>query len=206
MKIGIYIYDHAEVLDFAGPFEVFSTAARIADARLQSQVFLVGETGQVVLARSGFNVTPRYGFHNCPQLDVLVVAGGVHENEMKKPAVLAWLKQQSKKTLLVASVCTGVFLLAQAQLLDRHQVTTHWQDIAELKISFPQLQVLERVRWVDQGSIITSAGIAAGIDMSLHIVRRLFGAELAERTAKQMAFPWTASSENNRCHDLMGSF
>lgn len=205
MKIGIYIYDHAEVLDFAGPFEVFSTAARIADPGLQCQVFLVGETGQMVLARSGFNVTPHYGFYNCPQLDVLLVAGGVHNNEMNKSAVLTWLQQQSKKTLLVASVCTGVFLLAQAQLLDRHQVTTHWQDIAELKACFPQLQVLERVRWVDQGSIITSAGIAAGIDMSLHIVHRLFGAELAERTAKQMAYPWTASSKDDQGRDSMAS-
>jgi transcriptional regulator GlxA family with amidase domain len=191
MKIGIYVYDQAEVLDFAGPYEVFSTAARVADGVSRCDVFLIGETGHIVTARGGFRVNPDYGFHNCPDLDVLIVAGGVHADEMLKPGVMEWLMQKSKQTPLVASVCTGVFLLAQARLLDGVKVTTHWQDIAELRACFPHLEVAEGVRWVDQGRIITAGGISAGIDMSLHLVRRLFSASLAQKTATQMEYSWS---------------
>lgn len=190
MKIGIYIYDQAEVLDFAGPFEVFATAARISEGVPAFQVFLFGESGQIVTARAGFRVHPDYGFHNCPDLDVLIVAGGMHNDEMKKAHVIASLQQHARKATLVASVCTGVFLLAQAQLLDGCKVTTHWQDLAELRTSFPHLEVVGGVRWLDQGCVITSGGISAGIDMSLHLVRRLFGTNLAKRTARQMEFYW----------------
>lgn len=193
MIIGIYIYDEAEVLDFAGPYEVFSTAARIADGDPKLQVFLIGETGLRVAARAGFKVQPDYGFHDCPDLDVLIVAGGVHEPEMTKASVIAWLMQQSNKTMLVASVCTGVFLLAQAGIVDGCQVTTHWQDVADLRTRFPQLAVVENRRWIDQGRVLTSGGISAGIDMSLHLLRRLSGYGVAQATAKQMEFSWTSN-------------
>lgn len=191
MKIGIYIYDEAEVLDFAGPYEVFSTASRIFDGDSKFQVFLIGETGNMVTARAGFKVQPDYGFHDCPVLDVLIVAGGVHDSEMTKATVITWLAQQSSTTTLVASVCTGVFLLAQAGIVDGCQVTTHWQDVADLRMRFPQLTVVENLRWLDQGRVITSGGISAGIDMSLHMLRRLSGLGVARSTAKQMEFSWT---------------
>jgi transcriptional regulator GlxA family with amidase domain len=191
MKIGIYIYDEAEVLDFAGPYEVFSTAARISNGESEIQAILIGETGQMVTARAGFRVLPDYGFHNCPDFDVLIVAGGVHDREMMKASVIAWLAQQSSKATLVASVCTGVFLLAQAGVVDGCEVTTHWQDAADLRMKFPRLTVVENRRWVDQGQVLTSGGISAGIDMSLHLLRRLSGPELANATAKQMEFSWT---------------
>lgn len=190
MKIGIYIYDEAEVLDFAGPYEVFSTAARISNGESAIQVFLIGETGQMVTARAGFRVQPDYGFHDCPTIDILIVAGGVHDHEMDKACVIAWLAQQSRKTMLVASVCTGVFLLAQAGIVDGCQVTTHWQDVADLRTRFPQVIVVENLRWLDQGKVITSGGISAGIDMCLHLLRRIAGIELAQGTARQMEFSW----------------
>lgn len=193
MKIGIYIYDEAEVLDFAGPYEVFSTAARISDSGPKFQVFLIGETGQMVTARADFKVQPDYGFHDCPTLDVLIVAGGVHDREMAKVLVIEWLKQQSREVTLVASVCTGVFLLAQAGIVDGLHVTTHWQDVADLRTRFPQLTVVENNRWLDQGRVLTSGGISAGIDMSLHLLRRIAGLGLAQATAMQMEFYWTAN-------------
>nr|WP_315485488.1 DJ-1/PfpI family protein [uncultured Undibacterium sp.] len=193
MKIGIYIYDDAEVLDFAGPYEVFSTATRISYSDPKFQVFLIGETGQMVTARAGFRVHPDYGFHNCPNLDVLIVAGGVHDNEMMKASVIAWLAQQSSKAKLVASVCTGVFLLAQAGVVDGCEVTTHWQDVADLRTRFPKLTVVENRRWIDQGQVLTSGGISAGIDMSLHMLGRLSRLDVAKATAKQMEFSWTAN-------------
>lgn len=191
MNIGIYIYDQAEVLDFAGPFEVFSTASRLSESSSLFNVFLVGEKKEPVTARGGFRVNPAFGFHDDLHIDVLIVAGGVHTEEIKKTNVLQWLAHEASKTKLVASVCTGAFLLAQAGVLKNHNVTTHWEDIPDLQKKYENLYVHKNKRWVDEGNIITSAGISAGIDMSLHIVSRLHSSELAERTAKQMEFDWT---------------
>lgn len=191
MNIGIYIYDEAEVLDFSGPFEVFSTASRVSNAPNPFSVFLVSETGSTVTARGGYEINPAYGFSDHPSIDVLIVVGGVHTGEMKKPPVLKWIKEVSKKAKLVASVCTGAFLLAEAGVLSSHKATTHWEDIPDLRKGYPNIEVLENQRWVDEGNIITSGGISAGIDMSLHLVSKIHGVELAEKTAKQMEFEWT---------------
>jgi transcriptional regulator GlxA family with amidase domain len=194
MNIGIYIYDQAEVLDFSGPFEVFSTSSRINASGEPFSVFLVSETGKTVTARAGYNVNPTFGFHNHPQIDVLIVAGGVHTEEMKKPKVLNWIASEAKKTKLVASVCTGSFLLAEAGVLSSQNVTTHWEDIPDLRKNYPRLHVHENKRWVDEGNIVTSAGISAGIDMCLHLVSKLHSEELALKTAKQMEFAWIQNS------------
>jgi len=189
--IGLYIYDQAEVLDFSGPFEVFSTASRIDESGELFSVFLVSETGETVTARGGFRVNPSFGFHDHPQIDLLIVAGGVHAEEIKKTTVLNWIASMAKKANLVASVCTGAFLLAEAGVLSNQNVTTHWEDIPDLQKNYPNLQVHANKRWVDEGDIVTSAGISAGIDMSLHLVSKLHSKELAEKTAKQMEFNWT---------------
>jgi transcriptional regulator GlxA family with amidase domain len=191
VNVGIYIYDQAEVLDFSGPFELFSTASRVCKNDNPFDAFLISETGNAVIARAGFMVSPSYGFNSHPEIDVLIVAGGVHTDEMEKLQVLDWISQESQKASLVASVCTGAFLLAKAKVLEEHKVTTHWEDIADL---FPQLNVVEDVRWVDEGNIITSGGISAGIDMSLHLVSKLYSNGLAEKTARQMDFAWTKNS------------
>ena len=194
MNIGIYIYDQAEVLDFSGPFEVFSTSSRINTCGEPFNVFLVGETGKTVTARAGFSVNPSYGFHDHPPIDLLIIAGGVHTEEIKKPKVINWVATTAKKAKLVASVCTGVFLLAEAGVLSNQNVTTHWEDIPDLQKSYPNLQVHKNKRWIDEGNIVTSAGISAGIDMSLHLVSKLHSKELAEKTAQQMEFDWTKNS------------
>jgi transcriptional regulator GlxA family with amidase domain len=123
-------------------------------------------------------------------VDCLVVPGGVVTAELGKPDVVAWIARAAKQTRITASVCTGAFLLAKAGLLDGLSVTTHWEDMAELREMFPALDVVEGPRWCDAGALVTSAGISAGIDMSLHLVRRLHGAALATRTARQMDFDW----------------
>lgn len=204
MQVGIYIYDQAEVLDFSGPYEVFSTATRMCQGAEPFEVCLIGETGAMVTARAGYQVAPHYGFHNHPPLDVLIIAGGVHTEEMTKKAVLAWVENQSSRVSVLASVCTGAFILAQCGLLEGCDVTTHWEDIPELE-KFPRLNVKKNVRWVDEGKLITSGGISAGIDMSLHMVSKLHSLDLAEKTAKQMEFAWTKNSpqaatpEDNQC-------
>ncbi len=194
MNIAIYLYEQAEVLDFSGPFEVFTTASRVAQSGEPFNVFLVSQKGGVVTARGGYQVLADYGFHNHPDIDVLIVVGGMHYDELNKSEVLSWIAGQSKKSKVTASVCTGAFLLAKAGVLQNHRVTTHWEDIPELKRMFPKLQVVEGVRWVDEGDVISSGGISAGIDMSLHLVSKLYDLALAEKTAKQMEFSWTKST------------
>ena len=191
MNIGIYIYDDAEVLDFSGPFEVFSTAKRLA--QLDWNVFLISETDGLVKARGNFPVQPHYSISNHPPMDVLVVAGGVHSGEIKKKNVISWISRVSEKAEKIASVCTGAFILAEAGLLNGLSVTTHWEDIPELKTCYPQLRVVENQRWVKQGRIVTSGGISAGMDMSLFLVSELTSLDVAEKTSRQMAYRWQQS-------------
>jgi transcriptional regulator GlxA family with amidase domain len=193
LNVGIYIYDQAEVLDFSGPFEVFTTASRVAGQPRPFHTFLLSERGTLVKARAGYQILPNYSFESHPAIDVLIVVGGVHTEEMEKPAVLEWVQKQSKTVTLVASVCTGAFILAKAGILTNRKVTTHWDDTCDLKQQFPDLTVVENTRWVDEGSVVTSGGISAGIDMSLHLVERLSSRELAERTARIMDFDWNES-------------
>jgi transcriptional regulator GlxA family with amidase domain len=190
MNIGIYIYDQAEVLDFSGPFEVFSTASRASAGECPFNVFLIAETSGPVVARAGYRVLPDYRIHDHPPLDVLIIAGGVHDGEMHKTNVKEWIGAQNSGAVLMATVCTGIFLLANAMPGLSGGVTTHWEDQAELARMFPRLDVVEGVRWVDQGAVVSSGGISAGIDMCLHLVSRLHSAELAHKTARQMEYFW----------------
>ncbi|WEM43796.1 DJ-1/PfpI family protein [Photobacterium sp. DA100] len=192
MNIGIYIYHQAEVLDFSGPFEVFSTAKRLGAEGLN--VFLVAENTAPILARGDFKVLPDYSIQNHPEIDLLVVAGGVHADEMSKPNILAWLASVAHSAQQVASVCTGAFLLAQAGLIRGLMVTTHWEDIPELISQFPDLNVVSDKRWVASEKFITSGGISAGIDMSLHLVSEHYGLEFAKAVARQMEYNWLRST------------
>ncbi len=196
VHVGIYVYPEVEVLDFAGPYEVFSTASRVA-CRLQPtaeppfSVALLAAARAPVRGRAGFTVVPDHGLADHPPLDVLVVPGGVHEPELARPEGIAWLRRQAAAVRLTASVCTGAFLLAQAGVLSGLEVTTHWEDCDDLRRAFPDLKVREGVRFVEHERVMTSAGISAGLDMSLRIVARLASQDLAERTARQMDYRWT---------------
>lgn len=189
MNIGIYIYDEAEVLDFSGPFEVFSTAKRVAGN--DWNIFFVAQNDALVNARGNFQVNPDYDFTNHPDIDVLIVVGGVHSAELEKPEVIDWIRCTAARAKQIASVCTGAFLLAKAGVISDHTVTTHWEDIADLQQQFPHLQVKEQVRWVRcTERITTSAGISAGIDMSLSLVAQFESLLLAQQTARQMEYDW----------------
>jgi len=195
-KIGLFVFDEIEVLDFAGPYEVFTTASRVFKRNNPSSpepfaVFTVGKTSARVRARAGLNVYPDYNFENHPDIDLLLIPGGVVTTELETPDVIRWIAKIAERSSLTASICTGAFLLAKAGLLDGKSATTHWEDIDDLRAMFPSVQVHERRRWIDEGSVVTSAGISAGIDMSLHLVERFSSKELAERTARQLEFDWT---------------
>jgi transcriptional regulator GlxA family with amidase domain len=193
--IGIFVFDDVEVLDFAGPYEVFTCATRVA-AKLTPQagapfrVRTVGATSAMLRARAGLSVLPETDFANAGDIDVLIVPGGVVTAELSKPEVIAWIAATAANSELTASVCTGAILLAQAGLLDGQTATTHWADMEELRTGYPLVRVESGRRWIDNGAIVTSGGISAGIDMSLHLVERLAGRELAVRTAHQMEYDW----------------
>jgi transcriptional regulator GlxA family with amidase domain len=195
-SIGIFVFDDVEVLDFAGPYEVFTCATRVA-AHLAPQaappfsVRTVAAGMATLRARAGLSVLPQADFAGAGAIDVLIVPGGVVTAELAKPDVIAWIGATAKAAQLTASVCTGAFLLAQAGLLDGQAATTHWEDLDDLRAAFPKVRVEAGRRWIDNGAIVTSGGISAGIDMSLHLVERLAGRALALRTARQMEYDWT---------------
>lgn len=196
MSVAIYVYPDVEVLDFAGPYEVFTTASRVFKRRNPAsddlfRVFTVAKGQNVVRARAGMNVLPDFSLQNCPPTHLLIVPGGVVDKEVGDVQVIEWVKNQSAQATITASVCTGAFILAKAGLLEGRTATTHWEDIAELQAQFGNVLVREGIRWVDEGAIVTSAGIAAGIDMSLHLVSRTAGKELAVATARQMEVPYS---------------
>lgn len=196
IRVLILAFDDVEALDFAGPFEVFTTASRVHARQHPSGAPLFDvrsvAAAEEVRARAGLRLIPDHSLANAPTADVLIVPGGVVDGALAHPKTLAWIGEQAGGARITASVCTGAFLLAAATVLQGDaRVTTHWEDIGDLRERFPQLDVVDGVRWVDNGGIVTSAGISAGIDMSLHLVERLAGRDLAVRTARQMDFAWT---------------
>ncbi len=192
--VGILIFDDVEVLDLCGPFEVFSVARPVGSNNDEARLFdavTIGETARTVSARHGLRVEPAHTIHNHPPLDILVVPGGRGtRKEMYNGALLAWTRAQDNRTELTTSVCTGAFLLAEAGLLGGKRATTHWGSVPFMRATYPDVTVEENVRFVDEGRVVTSAGISAGIDMSLHIIARLHGADVAAWTARRMEYRW----------------
>jgi len=194
--VGILIFDDVEVLDFCGPFEVFSTARLAGEHSDDSQLFnvvTIAEEDKIITCRGGLLVKPHTTIENHPPLDILVVPGGQGtRRERHNQRLLNWLEQQDQHTNLTTSVCTGAFLLAERGLLDNHRATTHWSSIEWMRSTYSAVKMLADTRVVDEGHIITSAGVSAGIDMSLHVVSRLYGIAAAEWTARRMEYTWSA--------------
>ncbi|PNY80401.1 DJ-1/PfpI family protein [Deinococcus koreensis] len=192
--VGLLVFGGVEVLDLGGPFEVLSVASRLAGRSGESPPFrpvLIAHDLTPVTARGGLRVLPDCTLDDHPPLDVLLVPGGVVDGLRSDPALLEWVRARSTEAELTASVCTGAFVLAWAGVLTTGRATTHWEDQDELARQFPALEVVPGVSWVDGGAVVTSGGISAGIDMTLHLVERLHSRDLAERTARQMEYRWT---------------
>ncbi len=140
---------------------------------------------------------PHMTIENHPQLDILVIPGGQGtRRERHNQRLLDWIAQQDQHTNFMTSVCTGAFLLAERGLLDHHRATTHWGSIEWMRKMYPNVEIVADERVIDEGHIITSAGVSAGIDMSLHVVSRLFGADVAAWTARQMEYNWHTLGED----------
>lgn len=190
-KVAILIFDDVEVLDFCGPFEVFSVTGRRSGAEPPFEVYTVAEKAGPVLARGGLSVNPHYTIGQCPRPDILLAPGGWGtRREMNNPALIDWIRQQNNTAELMLSVCTGALLLAKAGLLDGLRATTHRMGMDLLREIAPSAEVCPGERFLDNGRIITSAGVSAGIDMSLHVVARLLGAQTAQETAAYIEYDW----------------
>src|SRR6476469_8833560 len=185
----ILIFDDVEVLDFACPFEVFSVTSELNNANRPFAVSTVAEHPGAVSARNGLSVNPDCTISDCPPPDILIVPGGQGTRKLiNNSEVINWIKDSAPTAELVLSVCTGALLLAKAGLLEGLAATTHHQVLDLLRELAPNTTIIENQRFVDNGKIITSGGIAAGIDMSLHVVGKLLGTAQAEQTAEHMEY------------------
>ncbi|HYL80226.1 MAG TPA: DJ-1/PfpI family protein [Candidatus Acidoferrum sp.] len=202
-RVGILIFPEVEVLDFCGPFEVFSVTRLNEERRREEpspfEVLLLAEHWSPVVTTGGMRVMPDAILDNCPPLDILVVPGGWGtRKEMGNSRLVGWIAERARQVEVLTSVCTGALLLGKAGSLDGRRATTHWRSLDLLRQLFPAVAVEEKLRVVDEGRIVTSAGISAGIDLALTIVARYHGESVAHATARHMEYPFP---EDNRRHD-----
>jgi transcriptional regulator GlxA family with amidase domain len=195
LNVGILIFDKVEVLDVAGPFEVFSVTRLDEKLRLREQspfkVILISEQANQVMGVGGMRFTPNVTIHNSPDLDVLIIPGGWGtRSEVKNDNLLRWIAHQASRALLTASICTGSSLLGKAGLLDGVDATTHWRAFDFLRESAPLAMLRRDVRFTLKEPIFTSAGVSAGIDLALRIVSHFFGSKIGRATASQMEYPY----------------
>jgi transcriptional regulator GlxA family with amidase domain len=198
--VGILIFDDVEILDVAGPFEVFAVTRLNDEQQLQQsspfKVYLISETNKQIIAIGGLRFTPDVTINNCPELDLLIIPGGWGtRKESKNKILVKWIGNQFTKDRLIASVCTGSSLLGKAGLLDGRNATTHWLAFDFLQESAPKARILKNVRFTLTEPIFTSAGISAGIDLALRIVSHFFGIEVGQATARQMEYPYPNSDQ-----------
>ena len=200
-RVGIVLFEDVEILDFCGPFEVFSATRLNEEKRLEEsspfEVLLVAEKTTPVTTTGGMKVIPHWAFESCPKLDILVVPGGWGtRKELHNPVMLDWLRDRSSEVEMLTSVCTGSMLLGYAGLLNGLHATTHWRSLDWMKDSFPTVTVEYDKHVVEDGQVFTSAGISAGIDMALKVVARYCGDAVARATAKHMEYSYT--EDNSR--------
>ena len=193
--VGIVLFNDIEVLDFCGPFEVFSVTRLNEEKRREEpspfEVLLVAEQIEHIVTTGNMKVIPDYTFESCPKLDILCVPGGWGtRTELKNPAMLDWVRSPASEVELLTSVCTGSMLLGFAGLLNGHHATTHWRSLDWMRESFPSVSVEYDKHVVEDDALFTSAGISAGIDMALKVVARYCGESVARATARHMEYAY----------------
>jgi transcriptional regulator GlxA family with amidase domain len=185
MRVGFLLFDDVEEMDFAGPLEVFGVASSLTN---QLEVTTLSKNGDPIRCRYGLRVQPEHSFSNCPPVDLLIVPGGrgAREHAMRDSETLHFIRTQSSKAH-VASVCTGALVLAEAGVLNGHKATTHYEYIEALQ-RYPKIEVLSGVRYVSEEFVSSSAGISAGIDLALEIVRKNFGEAVVAKIRHEMEY------------------
>src|SRR5262245_29263453 len=194
-NVAIVIYENAEPRGWTGSCEVYNDAARSARSKgeLAFSVYTVAKSTETVDSQ-GMKVVPTYSIQNAPKPDIVLFPGGPSSKIYDDPVFFAWAKKASQEAEIAQSVCTGAFVLGKAGMLDGLEVTTHYGSIDGLQRNYPKAQVKRCRRFVDNGHVVTTAGISAGIDGSLHVVARLLGRRVADDVAQYMEYHWSPES------------
>jgi transcriptional regulator GlxA family with amidase domain len=192
-NVAIVLYDGVEILDFAGPSEVFASAGNIAGApgTPAYRVYTLGATKNPVKSQGFISVTPEFSIDDAPKPDIIVIPGGQSDSLTSDARFMAWVKPAIAKSELTLTVCSGAFVAAKAGALDGRPATTWYGSVERLKKDYPKVDAQDGRRFVDSGTIVTTAGVSAGIDGALHVVARLTGRNTADRTARYMEYHWT---------------
>lgn len=192
MRIGILLFDNAEELDFVGPYEVFTMSNEmfeIGGTEAPDEVVLISESGGTVTCRKGMRVIAHHSFADAPKLDMLLIPGGLGtRKEVENPALMAWIAKVAPECQWVTSVCTGSLLLTAAGPARGKKVTTHWAFVDTLRERGEAAQVLDNMRYVRDGNVVTAAGVSAGIDMALWLVGQMHGEDHARATQRGMEY------------------
>jgi putative intracellular protease/amidase len=189
-KVAILVFNNCEILDFSGPYEMFGAAG--------CDVYTVAATKDPVTTAMGLTVVPRYTFADAPAPDVLVIPGGGVKAAMQDEATLAYIRTTTALTRHTMSVCNGAFILASTGLLDGLTATTTNHNIPIMAQKFPKVRVVRDQRYVDNGKLVTTAGLSAGMDGALHVIAKLFGTGYAQEVALSEEYDWQASSKYAR--------
>ncbi|MUT65760.1 DJ-1/PfpI family protein [Paenibacillus sp. NEAU-GSW1] len=204
-RVGILLFDHVDVLDYSGPFEVFSLTVndpadvpkmllnRISKEEKPFIVYTLSQYGQQITAHNGLKIQPDYSLNDHPEFDIVIIPGGpltAVKSGISNPELLQWIAEQHRSNKWVASICSGAILLAEAGLLTNRRATTNWFVLDYLENNYPEVEVLRNVRYVDSGDVMTSAGVSAGIDMALYMVGKLLGQDAAQTTAHTIEYPY----------------
>lgn len=189
-NVAVFIFEQVEPLDFAGPYEVFISGSNRGQ---DFNVYTVAENNGPIQTLGGLSINPAYTIDDCPNPDILVISGGWgSRKEMNNEKITKWIREISNDVEVILSVCTGALILAKSQLLDGLQVTTNRSAMDELRQIVPtSTEIMEEARYVDNGKIVLSAGVSAGMDAALYVVEKLLGEDRAIRTAELMEYDWT---------------
>ena len=193
-NVGIFIFDNVEILDFAGPYEVFSSVRLTKESRADIYnipapfyTFTISEKKKKVIASGGLKITSNYNFKSCPQLDFLIIPGGIGTRDLlQNKLVLDWILY-NKNVPIVASVCTGALLLAKNGMLYNKKATTHWGAYDLLKTIDSSINVIKNKRFVFD-KYYSSSGVSSGIDMCLHIIEKIYGKNISKNTSKYIEY------------------
>lgn len=193
-NVAIFIFDDVEVLDFAGPFEVFNVTSEVVDPA-PFNTYTVALTEDPIKARGQLSINPHFSIENCPTPDIILLPGGDGRRRlMKDERVQSWITRHASNVEKLLSVCTGAFYIAHSGLLSGLSATTHHGAFSEFRETFSDVRLVEDQRYVEEGKVITAGGISAGIDMSLYVVEKLLGKDKLALTLKEMEWQWHQGS------------
>ncbi|MEO8704874.1 MAG: DJ-1/PfpI family protein [Kofleriaceae bacterium] len=196
-NVAIVLYEGTEILDFAGPAEVLSSASNFAGAGAGAHamnVYTVARTTTPITAQGFIKITPQYSIDNAPKPDFVVIPGGGSDALSSDPTMMKWLITVTAASEVTLTVCTGAFPLAKAGAFDGLEITTFFGAIEELRRIAPKARVSNGRRFIDNGRYVTTAGVSAGIDGALHVVARMYGRRVADQTARYMEYHWSPES------------